>query len=227
MADTIKKNDFIELDFTSSVKDGAVFDTTRKEDAKKANLEIDAKPLVLVVGHDMLLKGLDKAIEGKEIGKDYSVELKPEEAFGLRNKNMIKMFPLKVFHQQQIHPQPGMQLSLDGMIVRIASVSGGRVMTDFNNPLAGKTVIYNFRINKKVEDLNEKINSLQEYFFRKKFEFTVKDKELTFKVPEGFDKFITMLEKPFIEILGMKVKTEVVKEAKTEEKKEGKVEEKK
>jgi FKBP-type peptidyl-prolyl cis-trans isomerase SlyD len=221
MADTIKKNDFIELDFTSSVKDGAVFDTTRKEDAKKANLQIDAKPLVLAVGHDMLLKGLDNAIEGKEVGKEYTIELKPEDAFGLRNKNLIKMFPLKVFHQQQIHPQAGMQLSLDGMIVRIASVSGGRVLTDFNNPLAGKTVIYNFKINKKVEDINEKVNALQEYFFRKKFEFTINDKELTFKVPEGFDKFVTMMEKPFIEILGMKVKAEIVKKEDKKEEKAG------
>ncbi len=216
----IKKNDFVEIEFTARTKDGKVFDTNIKSEAEKAGLKIkNLKPFVLSVGHHMLIKGLDKELEGKEVGKKYSVELKPEEAFGKRNPEMIKMIPLKKFTEQKINPQRGMQLTIDGIIVKVLSVSGGRVLVDFNNPLAGKNVIYNFKINRKVEDINEKINALQDFFFKKRFKFDVdKNKKIiTFKLPQKekqFENFMKIVAKPFKEILNMEIKAEIEEPAK-------------
>jgi FKBP-type peptidyl-prolyl cis-trans isomerase SlyD len=190
----VKKNDFIEIEFTARVKDdNRVFDTNIKEEAEKAKLEIkDFSPLIICVGKSMAIKGLDNALEGKELGKKYTIEIKPDEAFGARDSKMVRMVPLKAFLAQKIYPERGMQFALDGMVVKVLSNSGGRVLVDFNNPLAGREVIYDFIIKKNVEDIKEKINALQDFFFRRKFEFHVeeKDKKIKFKVDKGMAKFI-------------------------------------
>jgi len=218
-----EKNDFIELDFTGIIKDTKeVFDTTVKVDADKIGVKDSSKvkPVIISIGNKMTVKGLDEDLTGKEIGKEYSVELKSEDAFGKRNPSMIKMIPLKLFIEQRIMPERGMQLSLDVMVVKIISVSGGRVLVDFNNPLSGKVVVYNYKVLRKVEDIKEKINALQEFFFRRTLEFEIDGKDLTLKVDKNMQKFIEMMSKPFEEILGFKVKTEVVSEKKEDKKEE-------
>jgi len=212
----VKKNDFIEIEFTARVKDGEIFDTNIKKQAEKLGLDVKKlKPAVLSVGDKMIIQGLDEELEGKEIGKNYSSEFTPEKAFGKRNPQLVRMVPLRVFTEQNINPQRGMQLSLDGRLVKVISVSGGRILVDFNNPLAGKIVVYDFKINRKITDINEKINALQEFFFKRKFEFNLKNKIITFKVQKGFDKFVELFSKNFENILKMKVKTQIIAGNKT------------
>lgn len=208
----IQKNDFVEIEFVGKLKDSnEVFDTNSKAEIEKKKLKFEAKPYFICVGKSMSIKGLDKDIEGKEVGKEYSVEFKPEDAFGKRNPSLIRMVPLKLFIEQKIMPQKGMQMSLDGAIVKVISVSGGRVLVDFNNPLAGKVVSYNYKITRKLEEEKEKVNALQDFFFRRRFEFEVKSNEVIFKVEENLKKFIEIMAKPFEDILGMKIKIEVAK----------------
>ncbi len=214
----VQKNDFVEIEFVGKLKENnEVFDTNSKSEIEKKKLNFGAKPYVICVGKSMSIKGLDKDIEGKEVGKEYSVELKPEDAFGKRNSSLMRMVPLKFFIEQKIMPQKGMQLSLDGALAKITSISGGRVLVDFNNPLAGKVVLYEYKITRKLEDEKDKVNALQDFFFRKRFDFDIKDKEVIFKVEENLKKFIEIMNKPFEDILGMKIKTETP--AKKEEKK--------
>ncbi len=208
----IKKNDFIEVEFTGGITGtDEVFDTNIKADAEKAGLDVkDIKPFVLSVGHKMLPKGFDEDLEGKEIGKIYSIDIQPENAFGKRNPQMVRMIPTKLFHEQKIDPQRGMQLSLDGQLVRILSSDRGRTLVDFNNPLAGKKVTYKYKIGKIVTDEKEKVDALQEFLFRKKFEFDVKGEIVTFKVEKQMEPFVKMFAPKFEEILGLKVGAEVV-----------------
>jgi FKBP-type peptidyl-prolyl cis-trans isomerase 2 len=214
----IKKKDFIELEFVAKIKDGNVFDTNIKQEAEKASLNItEFKPFILSVGHEMVISGLDKSLEGKEIGKAYEQEFSPDNAFGKRNPQLIKVIPMRVFKEQNIQPQPGMQLSLDNTIVRIASVSGGRILVDFNNPLSGKQVIYKFKAKRKITDKKEKINAIQDFFFKQKFDFNVHQdkKTILFKIPkkqEQMQQMIKVFEKPFQEILGLKIKAEIEKQ---------------
>jgi len=208
---SLKKGDFIEIEFTGKIKDtGVVFDTTIEEDAKKADLKIkNLKPFTLSVGHKMLPNGFDADIEGKEIGKKYTVELTPEKAFGKRDPKAVKMIPTKLFHEQKINPERGMQLALDGQLVKILSSDRGRTLVDFNNPLAGKPVTYTYKINKTVTDQKEKIDALQDFLFRKTFKFEIKDKTITFKVEKQMEPFVKMFAPKFEEILEMKVEAEV------------------
>jgi FKBP-type peptidyl-prolyl cis-trans isomerase 2 len=210
----IKKNDFIEVEFTGNITNtDEIFDTNIKADAEKGGLDIkNTKPFVLSVGHKMLPTGFDKDLEGKEVGKSYTVDIKPEEAFGKRNPQMVRMIPTKLFHEQKIDPQRGMQLALDGQLVKVLSSDRGRTLVDFNNPLAGKNVTYKYTINKIVEDEKEKIDALQEFLFRKVFDFDKKDKTVTFKISKELEPFVKMFAPKFEEILGLKVESKIVEE---------------
>ncbi len=219
----VSKNDFIEIDFTGKVfGTDEIFDTTVLDIAKKAKFNIDnLKPTILSVGKQMILPGLDNDLEGKEIGKSYSVDIKPEHAFGKRNPQMVRMIPIKQFIEQKIYPQKGMQLSLDGQVAKVLSNSGGRVLVDFNNPLSGKQVTYDYKILRKISDSKEQINAVQDFLFRKQFDFSIlenekdKKKVVNFKVPksqEPFAKLLGMFAKPFEDILGMSLSTEILED---------------
>lgn len=212
----INKNDFIEISFTGKITNtDEIFDTNIEADAKSAGFKTEGiNPQTISVGHKMLPEGFDKDLIGKEEGKDYELNLKPEEAFGKRNPQLVRMVPTKHFHEQKINPERGMQLNLDGQIVKVLSSDRGRTLVDFNNPLAGKPITYTYKINKKVEDQKEKIIALQDFLFRTVFDYEVKGKIITLKVPKEAEQFIKMLSPKFEEILDLKIETEVIEQEK-------------
>jgi FKBP-type peptidyl-prolyl cis-trans isomerase 2 len=216
----IKKNDFIEVEFTGKITGtDEIFDTNIKVDAKKAEMDLKGiKPFVLSVGHKMLPKGFDEDLIGKTADKSYTIDIDPENAFGKRNPQMVRMIPTKHFHEQKINPERGMKLALDGQLVKVLSSDRGRTLVDFNNPLAGKPVTYTYKINKIVTDQKEKINAMQDFLFRKTFDFETKNKTVTFSIEKQFEPFVKMFAPKFEEILGLKVETKIVEEKKQDKK---------
>ncbi len=216
------KKDFIEIEFTGKTKDGMVFDSNIKEDLKKSNLNADAKPFVFALGEGMFLKGIDEFLIGKEIGQ-YKIELKPEDAFGPRNPKMIQMIPIKVFREQKINPVQGIMFNFDGRPAKILTVSGGRVMVDFNNPVAGKEVVYDVKVLKKIDDANEKVKALNDFFFRGHLKFHIQDspkgtsKKVIFEVEKPLVQFVDLFKDKFKEILDMEIEAQEVEGKQKEE----------
>ena len=100
MVETIKKNDFIEIEFTGKgSNNNEIFDTTNPKESKEIGIQDpnSVKPIIVSVGNEMLLKGLDEQLEGNELNKKYTVHLSPEKAFGKRNPQMIRTYNLSVF----------------------------------------------------------------------------------------------------------------------------------
>ena len=201
----IKNNDFIEIEYTGKVKDGPIFDTTDEKIAKDNNIyneKMEFGPIVICVGEQQVIRGLDKKLIDKELGT-YNIELNPEDAFGKKSAKLIQLISTSKFKQQNIEPIPGLQVNIDGIIGIIKTVSGGRTLVDFNHPLAGKNIIYNVKINRIITDPKEKIisflkvglnlkdvevkveNNKASIFLKKKFPKEIKDqiikklKELT------------------------------------------------
>lgn len=213
----LTKNDFIEIEFTGKITGtDEVFDTNIKTDLPKDSKQKEPKPLILSVGHKMLPLGFDNDLIGKELSKKYTVDLKPEDAFGKRNPQAVRMIPTKHFHEQKINPERGMKLALDGQLVKILSSDRGRTLVDFNNPLAGKPVTYTYKINKIITDQKQKINALQDFLFRKTFDFEAKDKTIIFKVQKQMEPFVKMFAPKFEEILKMKIETQATEEKPTD-----------
>jgi len=181
--ETIKKHDFVEIEYTGKIKDdNIIFDTTDEKVAKENNLESkDLGPVIVCAGEEQLLKGIDKALEGKEIGREYDIEIKPEDSFGSKDAKLIQLIPTSKFKQQNMQPMPGMQVNIDGMIGLIKTVSGGRTLVDFNHPLAGKDLLYKIKINKKIVDDKEKLNGYVKLSLGTK-DFSVEIKENNAKI---------------------------------------------
>ena len=211
----IKKNDFIELLYTGYAN-GEIFDSNIEHDLKLINPDSKAKKLIIAVGQDMVVKGFDKALEGKEIGKEYEISLSPKDAFGERKREMIRTIPLKAFREKNVNPQPGMVLTLDNMMAKIIAVSGARVITDFNNPLAGKELKYKFTIVRKVEDEKEKVEALFDVFFSFIPDYKIAEK-ITIHGTKMLEYIVKAYNPKFKEILGKELDFVEKKEEKKEE----------
>jgi len=202
-SNTITNGDFIEFDFIGRIKaTGQIFDLTLGDVAKKENVfdeHREYKPTVAVVGAGMLIKGFDKAIEGKEIKKEYEFDVAVEDAFGQRNPKLVQLTNLNKF--KEFRPIVGMQVNVDGVLATVRSVSGGRVTLDFNHPLAGRELHYWVKITRKIADLKEKISALAKIMSLDASNVSVEEKKVTIKGKE-----IDKLDKHATEHLGEQIR---------------------
>jgi peptidylprolyl isomerase len=189
---TLQKGDFILISYTAKVKEtNEVFDTTYEDVAKKEHLYKEAKmyePKLVVVGESWVLKALDDSLTTMEINKPAAVEISPDKGFGQRDPAKIRRVPLKQLLAKDINPVVGGQIEFQGKDAVVRSVGAGRVLLDFNPPLAGKTLIYDVTVSKKLESNEEKIGALIHrrvpVVEENKFTLTIQDKSLTIDMPE-------------------------------------------
>jgi FKBP-type peptidyl-prolyl cis-trans isomerase 2 len=215
---TTKRNDFVELKFTG-YSNGNIFDSNVDEDLKKIDPKGKARETIVVVGEGMVVPGFDSALEGKETGKEYEIKVPAKEGFGERRRDLVKTIPLKIFTEKQINPYPGMVLAMDNSLARIITISGARVMTDFNNPLAGKDLTYKFTITRIVKDDKERTKVLLEFMFKFVPEHEVGE-SVVVKGPKFMEKFVTAFNPHFKKLLGKELKFELKEEKKSEDKKD-------
>lgn len=157
----IQKGDFIKLNYTGKFEDGRIFDTTDEELAKKEEI-FNPHGLyggdVVIVGAGHTIEGLDEDLEGKEVGYSGSVVISPEKAFGPSNPKLVETISITKLKDRNVHP--GLAVEVDGRRGVVSRVIGRRVTVDFNSPLAGKNVTYEYTIEKVLETEVEKIQGL-------------------------------------------------------------------
>ncbi len=162
----IKKGDSVAIDYVAS-ENNNVFDTTIKKVAEENKiLKENAKyePITIIVGAGHVIKGLEESLIGKKEGEEYEVEIEPEKAFGKREPEKMKLIPMAPFKRDKVKPRPGMMVNIDGMVGVVASVSGGRVIVDFNHPLAGRKIKYKVWVRKILKNKEEKIKGIFNFY---------------------------------------------------------------
>ncbi|PIN74830.1 hypothetical protein COV17_04560 [Candidatus Woesearchaeota archaeon CG10_big_fil_rev_8_21_14_0_10_36_11] len=204
MSEKVKEHDFIELDYTGTLEDGSVFDTTTKKVAEENGLpteKVTFTPAIICVGEKQILPGLDKNLIGKEIGKEYTIQLSPEDAFGKRDIKKVKIVPLGTFKDHNVQPQPGLQIDVDGETGTIKSISGGRVIVNFNHVLSGKNVTYTVHLTRMISDVPEKVVSFLTTILRlpkDKIHVAVTEQKAVVTLP-------MVLPKPFMDVLAKRL----------------------
>jgi peptidylprolyl isomerase len=190
---TLQKGDFILINYTAKVKEtNEVFDTTIEETAKKEHLHKEGEvhePKLVVIGEGWVLKALDESLTTMKLNKAQSVEIPPDKAFGPRDPEKVKRVPLKQLLAKDVHnPTVGMRIDYNGKMAIIRTIGAGRVLLDFNPPLAGKTLIYDVTVDKKLETNEQKISALIHRRIPvvepEQFKFTIQKKNLTIDMPE-------------------------------------------
>ncbi|MEM4272469.1 MAG: peptidylprolyl isomerase [Candidatus Bilamarchaeaceae archaeon] len=161
----VEKGDFILLEVEGKDDAGRVFDSTKGEIAKQ--LHGKEGPLLVVYGTDKLIPGLHRAIKMMKKGEERSLNLGPKEAFGERKRNLVRIMPLSEFAKHKVEPKAGLVIHVDTDTGRlygnIKSVNAGRVMVDFNHPIAGQSVSYRVKLIDVFSTPEEKVRSLMEY----------------------------------------------------------------
>lgn len=159
-----KEGDFLEIEYTVwDAADNKVIGTTDPKMAKEADLfdeRVKYGPVLFIIGSSGVIKGMDREIRGMAVNETKKFTLKPEEAFGERIEDLVRVMPMSEFRNREINPYPGMQINLDNMTAIVKSVSAGRVVVDANHPYAGKNVIYEVRVIKQLTGDKDKVNAL-------------------------------------------------------------------
>ena len=194
----IKKHDFVEVEYTGMVKDTSdVFDTTSETVAKSSKIHTKGaqyQPIVICVGERHILPGIDEFLEGKEPGQ-YKVEFSADKAFGKKDATRLKMIPTSKFEEQDIKPVAGLRLNIDNHVGIIKSVSGGRIVVDFNHPLAGKDVKYEIKVNKIVTDKKAQVDSVLRVLLGIQTKVEVTGNKAKIDLPELPAEFLAELSK--------------------------------
>ncbi|MFX1280829.1 MAG: helix-hairpin-helix domain-containing protein [Promethearchaeota archaeon] len=170
----VNDGDFILLKITARTQKGTIFRVSSEEDAKKAGIydENNAKqgmytPEFVIVGKPGFLnEGLTEVIKDMKFFEKKSVRIPPNKAYGKRDPQKIERIGIAKFRRlnEGKNPEIGKEFvkQSQGQMQRgtVTNVVQGRVIVDYNHPLAGQSIDYNLEIIDKVEDFNEKI----EYF---------------------------------------------------------------
>jgi len=188
----LQKGDFIIIDYVAKVKEtGEIFDTTNEEVAKKEHLYKEGdiyEPKLVVIGEGWVLKALDESLATMEIEKPTSAEISPSKAFGDRDAEKVRRVPLRQLLAKEITPSIGLRIEYGGKMATVRAIGAGRVLLDFNPPLAGKTLVYEVTIQKKLETAEERVAAIIHRRVpaveQAKFEFTIKPKTVSVEMPE-------------------------------------------
>ncbi len=142
---SVKKGDKVVVNYTGTLEDGTVFDTSYHGD--------HSHPIEFTVGSGEIIKGFDEAVVGMEVGEEKEITILPEDAYGERNSELVQRIPRNQFPDSD-GVQEGMSVNLvttDGheFPATIIKVEDDFITIDLNHPLAGEKL--NFKI--KLEEI--------------------------------------------------------------------------
>lgn len=156
----IAKGDFVRISFTAKLEDGSVIDTTDEKTAKEFGIYNENTrygDVYIIVGEKQIVEGLDEDIVGKEVGYKGSVLLPPEKAFGKYDPKNKDAVAITKFSEK---PEVGQRVRVGNKIGIVERIVGRRVIVDFNHPLAGKNVLFEYEIKEKVEKPEDKVKAI-------------------------------------------------------------------
>lgn len=160
----LQKGDYILLDYTIIVKDESkVVQTTSEDIAREAGIyspDDIYEPRLIVLGETKLLEPVEEALMKADEGQEIEIEVPPEKGFGQRDPNKVKVISIREFYRYGKLPRVGDIVEFENQRARVVSISSGRVVLDFNHPLAGKTLIVKAKIVRKIESDEEKIKHI-------------------------------------------------------------------
>ena len=108
----------------------------------------DREPLAILIGHGNIIPGLEAALQDREAGESFGVDVAASEAYGERRDGLTQRVPKKHFGAQKLEPgqQVVLQTNFGPRAVTIQKVGMSVVDVDLNHPMAGKDLHFEVEI---------------------------------------------------------------------------------
>ncbi|MBZ4397379.1 peptidylprolyl isomerase [Myxococcus sp. MISCRS1] len=135
----IAKDSVVSIDFKLHLGDGKLIDESEPGD-----------PLVYLQGHEEVVPGLEKALEGKAKGDSLSVVIPPEDGYGPHDPEGLEEVPRDEFPEGLELQEGGILTATDPegdeVDLLVKEIKGDTVVVDYNHPLAGKTLHFQLTV---------------------------------------------------------------------------------
>ncbi|QXE89984.1 FKBP-type peptidyl-prolyl cis-trans isomerase [Geomonas subterranea] len=157
-----KQGDKVRINFTGTLEDGTIFDTTLKDtgccddddcgcgddgcDDDSCGCGGETGPMEITIGNEDFFPQIEAALVGMAPGEKKTVVIPAEDAFGEYDEDEV----FAISREQltgDIVPEVGMELELTGdddepVDVVVVEVNETSIVVDANHPLAGEDISY-------------------------------------------------------------------------------------
>ena len=183
----IQQGDFVRIHYNVRTQsDDRVVDTTREDVAEEAGIDDDEyefAPRVIVVGEGHVFPGVDDALIGGEEGDEGTVDIPAEDGFGEYDQEQVRTVSVNKIEEES--RRPGAQVQIDGEQGYVETLIGGRARVDFNHPLAGEDLEYEYEIIEVVDDDEEKAAGLLGMYLQMEPELRIETETVEEEDEEG------------------------------------------
>ncbi|WP_018258631.1 FKBP-type peptidyl-prolyl cis-trans isomerase [Halomicrobium katesii] len=145
--------DFVEMAYTArTVEGGDLVDTTDPEVAEEEGVGEDQEfaPRTIVLGQGHLFEAVEEDVYGEDVGHSGTVTVPAAEAFGEYDESEVRTVAADKIPEDDRYP--GAHVDVDGEHGHVETIIGGRARVDFNHPLAGEDIEYDYEVLSEVED---------------------------------------------------------------------------
>jgi len=155
-------DDVVKLAYTARTVDGdQLVDTTDEAVAADEGIDTEQQdwgPRTIVLGEGHIFPDVEQDVFGKEVGGEGTVTVSAEDAFGEYEEDQVRTVSKDKIEEDDRYP--GAQVQIDGEQGRVETIIGGRARVDFNHPLAGEAVEYEYEVVDEVTDREEKAQGI-------------------------------------------------------------------
>ncbi|MDA1353810.1 MAG: peptidylprolyl isomerase [bacterium] len=136
---TAAANKVVVLDYKLTNDEGEVLDQSEGRG-----------PLSYLHGHGNIIPGLEREVEGKNVGESFQVTVLPTDGYGEYDANMISEVPKTEFGDRVDEITEGMQLQIQTeeglMLVQVEEIKDDAITLNGNHPLAGINLHFDITI---------------------------------------------------------------------------------
>ncbi|WP_254841271.1 FKBP-type peptidyl-prolyl cis-trans isomerase [Natronomonas marina] len=175
----LQDGDFVRIGYTArTVEGGQLVDTTDEEVAEEEGVDDQGtfEPRVIVLGEGHLFPEVEDAIRGGEVGDEGSVVVPAAEAFGEYDEEEVETVSADKIDEDDRYP--GARVQIEGQQGVLETIVGGRARVDFNHPLAGEDIEYDYEVLGVVEDDLEQAEGLLNMFLDLDLEMWIETDEV-------------------------------------------------
>jgi len=134
-----KNGDIVQVDYTGTLENGTVFDTS-----------VGREPLNFTLGEGQMIPKFEQAVLGMKIGESKTFTIPADEAYGQYSDDLVRVIDREELTNIP-NPEVGQQLygsQTDGTTITgtITNVTDTTVTVDFTPPLAGKNLTFEIEL---------------------------------------------------------------------------------